>query len=65
MITISAILSIILAAIVIFILWTIVQKLAVKFGLDQTWLQILGLVVLLVVVIWAFGLFGVTQSLVR
>jgi len=65
MITSTAIVSIVLALIVVGILWAIVQKLAVKFGLDQLWIQIIGLVVLLLLVIWAFGLFGISQPIVR
>jgi hypothetical protein len=65
MITISMILSIVLALIVVGILWLIVQKVSVKFGLDQVWIQILGLIILLALVIWAFGLFGVSQPIVR
>lgn len=65
MITISTILTVILAAIVISILWIIAKRLATKFGVDQFWLGIIGLVLTLIVVIWAFGLFGVTQPIVK
>jgi hypothetical protein len=65
MITISALLSIVLACIVLGILWLIVKALAGKFGLDPFWLRIIYLIVCLVVVIWAFGLFGISQPLVK
>jgi cell division protein FtsX len=65
MITISAILSIILAGIVLWILWSIVQKIAAKFGIDAVLVQIVWLVILLIAVIWAFGLFGIKQPIVQ
>lgn len=65
MISLSMILSIILAAIVLFLLWQIVTKLAAKFGVDPFWLNIIYLVILIFVIIWAFGLFGISQPIVR
>lgn len=65
MITISTILSIVLALIVLGILWMIVQMVATKFGFDQFWLRIIYLVICILVVIWAFSLFGITQPLIK
>lgn len=58
-------LSIVLTLIVLGILWMIVRLIATKFGVDQTWLTVIYLIICLVVVLWAFGLFGITQPLVR
>jgi hypothetical protein len=65
MITISTLLSIVLAVIVLGLLWMIVQMLASKFGVEQFWLRIIYLIICIFVVIWAFGLFGITQPLVK
>ena len=65
MITISALLSIVLALIVLGLLWLIVQALAQKFGVDAFWWRIIYLVICINVVIWAFGLFGITQPIIR
>lgn len=65
MITISALLSIVLACIVLGLVWLIVQALAGKFGLDAFWLRIIYLIICIVVVIWAFSLFGISQPIVR
>lgn len=65
MITISTLLSIVLACIVLGLLWMIVQALASKFGVEQFWLRIIYLIICIFVVIWAFSLFGITQPLVK
>lgn len=65
MITISLILSIILAVIVLLLLFQIVTLLASKFGLDPVWVKLIWLVVAIIVVIWAFGLFGISQPIVK
>ena len=65
MITISTILTVILAVIVLVILFKIIGILSAKLGLDQTWVYLIWLVVLLLVVVWAFSLFGVSQPIIR
>jgi hypothetical protein len=65
MITISALLSIVLALIVLGLLWLIVQALAGKFGIDAFWLRIVYLIICIIIVIWAFGLFGITQPIIK
>lgn len=65
MITISAILTIILVAIVMYILFQIIGTVAAKLGIDAVWIKVIWLVVLLVVVIWAFSLFGISQPIIR
>lgn len=65
MISGALILSIILAAIVLVLLFQIVQILASKFGLDPIWVKLIWLVVAIMVVIWAFGLFGISQPIIR
>lgn len=65
MITISTILMIVLAVIVLVILFQILNLIAAKLGLDAVWVRIGYLILLLVAVIWAFGLFGVTQPLIK
>jgi hypothetical protein len=65
MITVSAILGIVLVAIVLVILFKILGLVSAKLGIDQTWITIIYLVVVLLVVIWAFGMFGITQPIIR
>ena len=65
MITISALLSIVLACIVLGLLWLIVQAIATKFGVDKFWLRIIYLIICIVVVIWAFNLFGISQPFIK
>lgn len=65
MITVGAILSVILLVVVFVILWAIAQKLAAALNIPPLWVQIAYLVLLLIAVIWAFGLFGISQPLVR
>lgn len=65
MITISSILSVVLVCIVLWILYMIVTALSAKLGLDGVWVRILWLVVLLIVVIWSFSLFGIYQPIIR
>lgn len=65
MITISALLSIVLACIVLGLVWLIVQALAGKFGVDAFWLRIIYLIICIFVVIYCFGLLGVTQPIIK
>lgn len=65
MITITGILTIILVVIVLVILFKILGLLSAKLGIDQTWVTIIYWVLVLVVVIWAFGAFGITQPIIR
>ena len=65
MITFTTLLTVLLAAIVFIILFQIINLIAAKLGLDAVWVKIIYLIALLIVVIWAFGLFGVTQPIIR
>jgi len=65
MFTVSAILGVILLIIVFAILWALAKLLAGVLGVPPVWMQIAWLVLLLIAVIWAFGVFGITQPLVR
>lgn len=65
MITISLILSIICAVIVLGLLFQIIGILAAKFGVDPIWIKLIWLVIAIGVVIWAFGLFGISQPIIK
>ena len=65
MITISTILTIFLIVIVLVILFRLLNLIAGALSLPPVWMQIIYWVLVLIVVIWAFGLFGITQPLVK
>jgi hypothetical protein len=56
---------VLLAVIVLVILFQIIGIVSSKLGLDPIWVKVIWLVVLLITVIWAFGLFGVTQPIIK
>ena len=65
MITISAILTIVLIVIVLAILFKFLGLISGALGIPAPWAQIIYWIIVLIVVIWAFGFFGVTQPIVR
>jgi len=65
MITISTILTIILIVIVLIILFKLYKLIAAALHIPEPWGQILYWVLVLIVVIWAFGFFGIMQPIVR
>lgn len=65
MITISSILTIVLVAIVLVILFKLLNLIASALNIPSPWVQIIYWVLVLICVIWAFGAFGVTQPLIR
>lgn len=65
MITIPMILTIILIVIVLVILFKLLGLISSALNVPAPWAQIIYWVLVLIVVIWAFGFFGITQPLVR
>lgn len=65
MITISSILTLILIAIVLVILFKLYKLIAAAVGIPEPWGQIIYWILVLLVVIWAFGFFGITQPIIR
>lgn len=65
MITISTILTIILIVIVLVVLFKLYRLIAAALGVPEPWGQIIYWVMVLIVVIWAFGFFGITQPIIR
>lgn len=65
MITVSLILTIILVVIVLVVLFKLLSLIASALNVPPIWVQIAYWLIVLLVVIWLFGLFGVTQPIIR
>lgn len=65
MITISTILSIVLIVIVLVILFKLLTLIAGALNLPPVWVQIGYWILVLIVVLWAFGLLGISQPIIK
>ncbi len=65
MITVSLLLTILLAVIVFIILFQIINLLAAKLGIDPVWVKVAYLIALLLVIIWIFSLAGISQPILK
>lgn len=65
MITFSLILTIVLAVIVLAVLFKLLNLIAGALGVPAVWVQIVYWLIVLFVVLWVFGLFGVGQPFIR
>jgi uncharacterized membrane protein YuzA (DUF378 family) len=65
MISISMILSVIAIAVVLFILFKLLNLISAALGIPSPWAQIIYWVIVLVVVVWALGALGIVQPIVK
>jgi membrane protease YdiL (CAAX protease family) len=65
MITVGTILTIVLIVIVLVILFKLLNLISSALNIPAPWAQIIYWILVLIVVIWAFGFFGITQPIVK
>lgn len=65
MITISMILTIIAIAVVLWILFRLLGLITAAVGIPAPWGMIIYWVIVLIVVVWAFGALGIMQPIVK